>query len=131
MNAPLVFRFRLLICPQENGIYFIASHIFGVFGYIFVDFGKDFEVYDKTGEPEKRGFGELVSKDEKGLVLCLEGKRHDLEDGDTVVFSEVKGMSELNGKEFKIKVKGMRLVVRPIPTCVAESLHRWHVLPHR
>lgn len=90
---------------HDNGIHFIASNVYGVFGYIFSDFGKDFEISDKTGEPEKRGFIELISKDEKGLVNCLEGKRHDLEDGDFVVFSDVKGMTELNGKEFKVTVK--------------------------
>jgi len=78
---------------HDHGIYFIASNVYGVFGYIFSDFGKDFEVSDKTGEPEKRGFVELIENSEKGLVRCLEGKRHDLEDGDFVVFSEVKGMT--------------------------------------
>lgn len=38
-------------------------------------------------------------------MLLHEGKRHMLNDGDTVCFREVQGMKELNGKNFKISVK--------------------------
>jgi hypothetical protein len=34
-----------------------------------------------------------ITLDEKALVCLHEGKRHGLNDGDTVVFREVKGMS--------------------------------------
>jgi ubiquitin-activating enzyme E1 len=38
--------------------------------------------------------------------VCLhEEKKHGLNDGDTVTFREVKGMSEINGKAFKIEIK--------------------------
>ncbi len=38
--------------------------------------------------------------------MCLhEEKRHNLNDGDTVSLREVKGMSEINGRQFKIEVK--------------------------
>jgi ubiquitin-activating enzyme E1 len=40
-------------------------------------------------------------------VTCLDETRHGLEDGDFVTFSEVKGMTELNGCEpRKVTVKG-------------------------
>jgi ubiquitin-activating enzyme E1 len=40
-------------------------------------------------------------------VTCLDETRHGLEDGDFVTFSEVQGMSELNGCEpRKVSVKG-------------------------
>jgi ubiquitin-activating enzyme E1 len=40
-------------------------------------------------------------------VTCLDETRHGLEDGDFVTFSEVQGMTELNGcKPLKISVKG-------------------------
>ena len=32
-----------------------------------------------------------------GTVTCLEGERHDLEDGDLVQFAEVEGMDGLSG----------------------------------
>lgn len=40
-------------------------------------------------------------------MTCLDETRHGLEDGDFVTFSEVQGMTELNGCEpRKISVKG-------------------------
>jgi ubiquitin-activating enzyme E1 len=40
-------------------------------------------------------------------VTCLDESRHGYEDGDFVTFSEVQGMTELNGSEpRKIKVLG-------------------------
>lgn len=41
------------------------------------------------------------------MVTCLDETRHGYEDGDCVTFSEIKGMTELNGCEpLKIKVLG-------------------------
>jgi len=41
------------------------------------------------------------------VVTCLDEQRHGLEDGDFVTFSEVKGMTQLNGCEpRKVTVKG-------------------------
>lgn len=43
---------------------------------------------------------------ENSVVTCLDESRHGLEDGDYVTFSEVQGMTELNGcKPIMIKVK--------------------------
>jgi hypothetical protein len=53
-----------------------------------------------------------VSNDVEGLVTTCDQERHDLEDGAFVTFSEVKGMTELNGKQFKIKVIGMKFVLK-------------------
>ncbi|VDI61070.1 ubiquitin-activating enzyme E1 [Mytilus galloprovincialis] len=47
------------------------------------------------------------SRDKEGVVTCLDESRHGYEDGDYVTFSEIKGMTELNGCEArKIKVLG-------------------------
>lgn len=48
----------------------------------------------------------FVSHDKQGVVTTLDENRHGFEDDSYVTFAEVKGMSELNGKEFKIKVLG-------------------------
>lgn len=46
-------------------------------------------------------------KDKEGVVTCLDEARHGYEDGDHVTFTEVQGMTELNGcKPIKIKVLG-------------------------
>ena len=39
------------------------------------------------------------------MVYLKNEKRHGLNDGDTVIFREIKGMEELNGKKHKITVK--------------------------
>ena len=46
----------------------------------------------------------MISKDEQGIVTVHEDKRHGFEDGQTVHFREVQGMTEVNGKHFVIKV---------------------------
>jgi ubiquitin-activating enzyme E1 len=47
-------------------------------------------------------------QDEDGVVTALDETRHGFEDGDYVTFSEVEGMTELNGCEpRKVKVLGM------------------------
>ena len=46
-----------------------------------------------------------VTQEEEGIVAGNDEVRHGLEDGDYVTFSEVEGMTELNGcKPMKIKV---------------------------
>jgi ubiquitin-activating enzyme E1 len=46
-----------------------------------------------------------ITQEERGLVCLHEEKKHGLNDGDTVTFREVRGMTEINGLSFKIEVK--------------------------
>lgn len=39
------------------------------------------------------------------MVYLHDEKKHGLSDGDTVVFREVKGMTQINGQPYKIKVR--------------------------
>lgn len=90
---------------HSNGIYVVITDTFGLFGYIFTDFGKKFTVGDATGEDPVSGI--IAGVDEEGLVSTLEETRHGLEDGDFVTFSEIKGMEGLNSSDpRKITVKG-------------------------
>jgi ubiquitin-activating enzyme E1 len=90
---------------HENGIYLVISDTFGLFGYIFTDFGEKFTVGDTTGENPLSGI--IAGIDEEGLVSALDETRHGLEDGDYVEFAEIKGMDKLNGAPpRKITVKG-------------------------
>ena len=51
-----------------------------------------------------------VTQDEHGIVTTLEESRHNLEDGSYVIFSEIKGMVELNdGTPRKVKVTGKKI----------------------
>ncbi|KAJ8086217.1 E1 ubiquitin-activating protein [Marasmius tenuissimus] len=106
-NAPFNKQLELNDWTHENGVHFIATETRGLFGSIFNDFGPRFTCVDPTGEQPLSGMIVSVSKDNEGLVTCLDETRHGLEDGDFVTFSEVQGMTELNGCEpRKITVKG-------------------------
>ncbi len=48
-----------------------------------------------------------VTNDLNAVVTVLDEQRHDLEDDACITFTEVKGMTELNGKAFHIKVLGL------------------------
>ena len=91
-------------CHQQ-GIFVIVTDIFGLFGTIFTDFGKDFTIADSTGENPVSGI--VAGIDDDGLVSALDETRHGLEDGDFVTFTEVQGMDALNNSApRKITVKG-------------------------
>ncbi|KAJ1980774.1 E1 ubiquitin-activating protein [Dimargaris cristalligena] len=92
---------------HTGGQCFIAADIRGLFGHIFCDFGPGFVVTDTNGEEPISGMVAAISKEKEAVVTCLDETRHGLEDGDFVTFSEIKGMSELNGAEPRpIKVIG-------------------------
>ncbi|KAL4919547.1 hypothetical protein BDW62DRAFT_209750 [Aspergillus aurantiobrunneus] len=90
---------------HKNGIYLTIADTFGLFGYLFNDFGKNFTVGDSTGEDPVGGIVADIS--EEGLVSALDETRHGLEDGDFVTFTEVKGLEGLNNSApRKVTVKG-------------------------
>lgn len=90
---------------HQNSIFIVITDVFGLFGSIFTDFGKDFTIADPTGETPVSGI--VADIDSDGLVSALDETRHGLEDGDFVTFTEVQGMEALNNAEpRKITVKG-------------------------
>ncbi|KAF8665805.1 hypothetical protein AX16_000249 [Volvariella volvacea WC 439] len=106
-NASLEKRLEINDWTHANGVHFIAAETRGLFGAVFNDFGPRFTCVDPTGEQPLTGMIVSVDKDSEGLVTCLDETRHGLEDGDFVTFTEVQGMTELNGCEpRKVSVKG-------------------------
>lgn len=92
---------------REAGTRFIMTETFGLFGYVFCDFGDEFVVVDTNGEEPLSSMIASVSSDNPGLVTVLDEGRHGLEDGDYVTFAEVKGMEALNASEPRpVVVKG-------------------------
>ena len=79
---------------------FIAANVRGLFGAVFCDFGPSFVVSDVTGEPPLSGLVSMITED--GTVTCGDETRHGLEDGDVVVFRELKGAT-LDG-QYKVQV---------------------------
>ena len=84
---------------------FIYAGNLGLYGFTFVDFGDSHNVHDLNGEEVKSAILVGITKDKDGVVYSHEDKRHGFEDGDTVTFKEVRGMTQVNGKQFKITVK--------------------------
>lgn len=104
-DTPLSDQIKIADFCHDNGIYVVITDTYGLFGTIFTDFGKNFTVGDPTGENVNNGI--IASIDESGLVTALDETRHGLEDGDWVTFTEIEGMTGLNGCEpRKIEVKG-------------------------
>uniref|UniRef100_A0A7S3UZM0 E1 ubiquitin-activating enzyme n=1 Tax=Aplanochytrium stocchinoi TaxID=215587 RepID=A0A7S3UZM0_9STRA len=94
------------ICHAAN-VRFISCQVAGLFAHAFCDFGQDFVVADTNGEQAISRLVTSITQEKEGLVTVHDETRHGLEDGDFVTFSEVKGMTELNGCEpMKVKVKG-------------------------
>ncbi|EXB37970.1 Ubiquitin-activating enzyme E1 2 [Morus notabilis] len=89
---------------HQPPIAFIKSEVRGLFGSVFCDFGSEFTVVDVDGEEPHTGIIASISNDNPALVSCVDDERLEFQDGDFVVFSEVRGMTELNdGKPRKIK----------------------------
>ncbi|KAI0723211.1 ubiquitin activating enzyme [Earliella scabrosa] len=106
-GVPLEKQLEINDWTHENGVHFISTDTRGLFGIAFNDFGPKFTCVDPTGEQPLSGMIVSVDKDSEGVVTCLDETRHGLQDGDFVTFSEVQGMTELNGCEpRKVTVKG-------------------------
>ncbi|KAI7990925.1 Ubiquitin-activating enzyme E1 2 [Camellia lanceoleosa] len=85
-------------------IAFIKAEVRGLFGSVFCDFGLEFTDFDVDGEEPHTGILASISNDSPALVSCVDDERLEFQDGDLVVFSEIRGMTELNdGKPRKIK----------------------------
>ncbi|XP_077585017.1 ubiquitin-like modifier-activating enzyme 1 isoform X2 [Stigmatopora nigra] len=92
---------------HSKGIKIIIADTRGLFGQLFCDFGEDMVVYDTNGEQPLSAMISMITKDNPGVATCLDEARHGFESGDFVTFSEVQGMSELNGcQAVEIKVLG-------------------------
>ncbi|KAG8325121.1 E1 ubiquitin-activating protein [Homalodisca vitripennis] len=106
-NSSLEEQERIAAVTHSNNIALIVAGTKGLFAQVFCDFGEGFRVVDTNGENPVSAMVASVSKDSDGVVTCLDDTRHGLEDGDFVTFSEVQGMTELNGCEAKkIRVLG-------------------------
>ncbi|OVA02774.1 Ubiquitin/SUMO-activating enzyme E1 [Macleaya cordata] len=89
---------------HEPPISFIKTEVRGLFGSVFCDFGPQFTVVDVDGEEPHTGIIASISNDNPALVSCVDDERLEFQDGDLVIFSEVRGMTELNdGKPRKVK----------------------------
>jgi ubiquitin-activating enzyme E1 len=107
-DQPLALQLKINDFTHANGINFIATESRGVFGSIFTDFGEEFIVLDTTGEPPASNMIASITQDPNGVVTVVDEQRLQFEDGETVTFTEVGGMTEINDPEkiFKLKLTG-------------------------
>ena len=105
-NSSLEEQLRIAEITRKHNIALIVASTPGLFAQVFTDFGAKFRVFDTNGEQPISTMVASVTQEEEGVVAALDEVRHGLEDGDYVTFSEVEGMTELNGcKPMKIKVQ--------------------------
>ncbi|KAM4663872.1 ubiquitin-like modifier-activating enzyme 1 isoform 1-T2 [Discoglossus pictus] len=92
---------------HSHDIKFIVADTRGLFGQLFCDFGEEMVVMDTNGEQPLSAMISMITKDNAGVVTCLDEARHGFESGDFVTFTEIQGMTELNSCEpVEIKVLG-------------------------
>ncbi|KAF6164867.1 hypothetical protein GIB67_017070 [Kingdonia uniflora] len=88
---------------HQPPIAFIKTEVRGLFGSVFCDFGSKFTVVDVDGEEPHTGIVASISNGNPSFVSCVDDERLEFQDGDLVVFSEVRGMTQLNdGKPRKV-----------------------------
>ena len=92
---------------RANNVALIVADTRGLCGQVFTDFGEKFVVFDVNGQqPISTIVAGVTQESGGGVVATLDEVRHGFEDGDTVKFEEVEGMTELNGATHKISVIG-------------------------
>ena len=91
---------------RKNNIKFIYALNLGLTGYIFTDFGPKHIIFDESGSSKQSFNIKNITKDENALITIDNEKgqnNFNIGDGGYITFSGIEGMTELNGKEFKIK----------------------------
>lgn len=98
---------RIAKIAHDNNVALVIAETRGLFAKVFCDFGENFTVYDQDGAQPISTMIASITRDSQGVITCLDETRHGLNDGDYVTFSEVQGMTELNGcPPMKITVLG-------------------------
>ena len=91
---------------RENNIKFIYACNLGLAGYIFTDFGNEHIIFDESGSSPTTYNIKSITKDKKALITIDNEKgenNFNIGDGGHVTFSDIEGMTELNGKEFQVE----------------------------
>lgn len=88
---------------RQNNIGFIYTGLLGLYSFIFVDFGHQFEIFDTNGENTNSSLITGIVREETTLISLLEGSLINFSKGDYIKIKEVEGVEDLNGKVFEIK----------------------------
>nr|XP_020645336.1 ubiquitin-like modifier-activating enzyme 7 isoform X2 [Pogona vitticeps] len=110
-NSPLEEQLRISDFCHANDICFVLADTKGLAGQLFCDFGEHFVACDPSeAEPVSAAILHITQCNPGVLTVAYDdeqGQNHRFEDGDWVMFTEVEGMTELNGLQPQpIRVKG-------------------------
>lgn len=90
-------------CRQQSPqIKFLNADVMGAFCWCFCDFGDDHLVTDIDGEPIKEAFVSNIIKGNPTIVSFHEDAN--FSNGEAITFSNVNGMTKLNGSSHQIQV---------------------------
>ncbi len=92
---------------HENNICFIYGVVFGLSGFVFNDFGKNFTIIDIDGKEPKRYHCKSISNEEK-CVMTLEEDKISFSKDDLIIFKAVEGMTDLNNLQEPVKILEVR-----------------------
>jgi len=97
----------------KRPIGFISGGVLGLYGFVFVDFGKDFVVGEANSEEPKRSLIERIKKEDSEYLEIQLEERCQFQEGDYVRFEEIEGMAQLNGQIHQVhSVNYSRFTIR-------------------
>ncbi|XP_053151848.1 ubiquitin-like modifier-activating enzyme 7 isoform X2 [Hemicordylus capensis] len=100
-NSPLEEQLHISDFCHANNICFVLADTKGLTGQLFCDFGEHFMVYDPSEDEPLSATIHDITQGSPGIltVACddVHVQGHHFQNGDLVTFSEVEGMTELNG----------------------------------
>ena len=102
---PVNFLIQINNTCRQNNIKFIYSCNLGLAGYIFTDFGPKHTIFGEKGVPLSYNI-KNITKEKNGLItIDSENGNNNFKigEGGYIIFSDIKGMTELNGKIFEVQ----------------------------
>ena len=103
---------------RDNNIKFIYALNFGLVGYIFSDFGNNHIIFDESGSTTISFNIKNITKSADQTLITIDNENgqnnFNIGDGGFITFKDIEGMTELNGKEYKIKYENYESFFIPI-----------------
>lgn len=93
---PLEQQFLIDERCRAQGVSFMSSFAWGVFGGVFCDLGDSWRVEDATGDQPQSFQVASITKEIEPLVMVREESLGWVSTGDKFVFDDVDGMDQLN-----------------------------------
>lgn len=96
-NTPLEYQLQVGEFCHSHGIKLVVADTPGLVGQLFCVFGEEMFLTDSNWEQALSAMVSMITKENPGIVTCLDDSQHGFESGDVISFTEVQGMSVLNG----------------------------------